>query len=232
MHPVAYNASLHRWQLFITLTFRSKDGSGNAVKVPKADERQKMLFAFLRRVALGLKRSHKGGNRIEVIPFGALLWVAREERGELNGRHHFHILLDGLPPSRLNTSERFAIKAIWSGLGGGHSDVRMFDTRLPGVEYVMKGLAGWRQANANSYELRKFDDSHEDKSLILANSCVKKWARLRIQGGTEGTQSLIRAVSPVGRREAAMQRAKETTADHLRASYGLNMHPAGVSFVR
>lgn len=232
MHPVAYNASMHRWQLFITLTYRSKDDSGNSVRVPKEEERRKMLFAFLRRVALGLKRSRKTGARIEVIPFGALLWVAREEQGELNGRHHFHILLDGLPPSRINHTERFAIKAIWSDLGGGHSDVRIFETRLSGVQYVLKGLAGWREANANSYELRKFDDRHEDKSLILANSCVKKWARLRKQGGTEGTQPLIRAVSPVGRRELAMQRAKETTEAELRRSIGLNMHPAGVSFVR
>lgn len=233
MNPITFNLSLQRWQLFVTLTFRSKDESGNVMKVPNEAARQSMLFAFLRSAAKGQKRDGASGKRIDCFPWSSFFWVAREERGELNGRHHFHILLDGLPPGRLNTVERFALKALWDSVGGGFSDVRSFDTRLPGVRYVLKGLEGWSQKNANAYEAKKFTDDHEGRRLILAESCVSKWARVRsnprASGGAYPSNEALRSV---GLRERAIKQAKETVARHLgQGLFVLNQHPAGVSFV-
>lgn len=236
MNPVVFNLSLHRWQLFLTLTFDSHDRkTGAAKRVPKEADRRKMLFAFLHEAREGLKRSKETGRRIEVIPWDELMWVAREERGELNGRHHFHILLDGIPSTRMNHTERFVLKAIWNSLGGGFADVRMFDTRLSGVRYVLKGLEGWSQRNANSYEIRKFDEGHEDRTLIVAKACLEKWGRRTKQRASERTQPDISAVSLLaGRKPGAHKRAKETPEEleaRIRSSW-LNAHPAGVSFVR
>jgi len=235
MHPITFNLSMQRWQFFVTLTFTSKDAAGNAVKVPDKGDRQRMLFAFLRDVARGYKRDNATGKRIDCVRWESLFWVVREERGELNGRHHFHILLDGLPPSRCNQVERFALKALWSKCGGGFADVRSFDTRLSGVRYVLKGLEGWIQRNANAYELKRFTEDHEDRMLILADSCVRKWARNRaIPRASEGAYPDDSALRSVGQRELAIQLAKETTRNAIsqRGSWGMNMHPAGVSFVR
>lgn len=227
MNPVTYNISLARWQLFLTLTYASKNEEGQALKVPNSTERQRMLFAFLRDAARGAKRDGASGKRIDCVRWNSFFWVAREERGELNGRHHFHILLDGLPSSRLNRTEHFALKALWTSLGGGFADVRIFDTRLSGVRYVLKGLEGWSKVNANAYEASKFTDDHEGRQLILADSFVRKWAARRATPrASEGAYPVSTALRSVGGRESAIQRAKETTW------LALNMHPAGVSFVR
>ncbi len=233
MHPVVFHASLNRWQLFVTLTYNSRDKRGNALKVPKEKERDRMLHAFIREVAKGRKRD-KQGRAIDRVPSRFLRWVAREEKGERKGRYHWHILLEGLPPGRINHSERFVIKTIWNDLGGGHSDVRSYDNRLPGVSYVLKGLEGWSQSHANAYEVGKFDDDQKDRRLILSESCVRHWgARSRDARASGGAlYPIASGVRCVGGREAAIVRLKETTEQELRRSIGLSMHPAGVSFIR
>ena len=250
MQPLLYIISLHRWQLFVTLTFKSreefesvrvaKDGTetrktwSRPVKVPGVHERRKMLFAFLRESAKGLKRD-RSGQRVDSVPFHALHWVAREETGELNGRYHFHLLLSGLPPSRCNTVERFAQKSIWQGVGGGFADVRAFDAQLAGAAYVLKGLEQWSRSQANAYEVGKFKEE-EGRALIVSNALCDKWRKEfadRTRAKTAGTRSaVITGVSPVGSREAALRRAKEVTEAELRKSYGLNWHPAGISLVK
>jgi hypothetical protein len=233
MHPIAFHASLHRWQLFVTLTYNSRDKRGNALKVPREVERNKMLHAFIHQVAKGRKKDAHG-RAIERVPSSFLRWIAREERGERGGRYHWHILLEGLPPTRVNDSERFVIKTIWNDIGGGYADVRAFNSRLSGVLYVMKGLEGWSQSHANAYEVGKFGDDHKDRRLILSTSCVSHWgARSRDIGASGGALNPISSgVRSVGGREAAIGRLKETTEQELRRSIGLSMHPAGVSFIR
>lgn len=235
MHPVAFHASLHKWHLFVTLTFRSRDERGNALNVPREVERTKMLYAFLRQAAKGRKKD-KAGRAIERVPFRFLRFIAREEKGERGGRYHWHILLEGLPPSRLNHAERFVLKSIWNDVGGGFADVRSYDSRLPGVSYVLKGLEGWSQSHANAYEMGKFSDDHEDRRLILSGSCIRQWgvsARdARASGGTRN-RLVSSGVRSVGLRKRALKRAKAIPARDLREGINaLNMHPAGLSFVR
>jgi len=238
MQPTAYMLSLFRWQYFVTLTFASADTGGRPIEVPSCGRRRKMLFAFCREVAKGLKRDG-GGKRIDSIPFSALSWVAREERGEQGGRYHFHLLLKGLPPERENTVERFAIKSIWSGLGGGFSDVRVFDTQLAGVNYVLKGLEQWSRQAANAYEMGRFvENDGVDRELIVSNACLERWRQEfadMTRATTAGTRSaVITGVSPVDRETWKPARATETPEEAMdRRRYGrLNMHPAGVSVVR
>jgi len=236
MDGIVFNASLHRWQFFVTLTFASRDERGNLLAVPSYAERRKMLFAFLRECAKGQKRN-KEGIRIQSVPFPALLWLAREERGETGGRFHFHILLDGLPPSRVNKSEGYALKSIWRKLGGGFADVRTYDKRADGVSYVLKGLDEWSRVNANAYEMGKFNADEKDRMLILSNSCARKWCE---QVTKTRASSAARSAVITGVRLSAPQtrgnhkRTKETPAEleaRIRANW-LNAHPAGVSFVR
>ncbi|WP_050028240.1 hypothetical protein [Verrucomicrobium sp. BvORR034] len=232
MSPDVYNLSLETWQYFVTLTYRSEDGEKNHVSVPKVDGRRHMLFAFLREVAKGLKKNGEG-KRIDKVHFSKLLWAAREERGEFKGRYHFHILISGLPPGRMNQTERFTIKEIWKRCGGGHSDVRIFDTRLSGVQYVLKGLEEWSRSRANAYEMRKFEESDYGREVILANACVEKWARGSVKPRpTEGTENTdTSGLSLSGRRKAAADRTKQAPA-YEGGLWVPSMHPAGTSFVR
>ncbi len=228
MSPDLWHLSLHRWQMFCTLTFRSRNEQGQSVKVPNADCRRKMLFAFLRECAKGEKRD-RNGKRISSIPFRKLLWAAREERGERKGRYHFHILLSGLPPERVNVTETFVQKSIWAGVCGGHSDFRMFDSRLPGVQYVLKGLEQWSQRHANAYEVGKYC-ADEDRTLILADAYVSKWAQ---ESGKPGASGSSRSTVITGVRPSAILRGgNHRTTETPRGLYVLNMHPAGVSVVR
>lgn len=233
MDGIAFNASLHSWAFFVTLTFDSKDECGNAKRVPGYGDRQKMLFAFLREVAKGNKRN-KQGKRIESVNFPSLLFLARDERGELRGRNHFHILLDGLPPTRKNLSECNVMKAIWKGLRGGHADCRLFDTRLKGVTYVMKGLEQWSRVHANAYEMAKFTEDEKDRMLILSDSCARKWAQesYTTKASLGSRDAVITgARSLFGRKAESRKTTKEELEVMLRRSVGLNMHPAGASFV-
>ncbi|QIF02782.1 hypothetical protein [Roseimicrobium sp. ORNL1] len=232
MSPDVYTLSLETWQYFVTLTYRSEDGEKNRVTVPKEDDRRKMLFAFLRSI-LSTKRDKKTGHAIDKVHWKGLLWAAREERGELNGRYHFHILVSGFPPGRVNAVQRFAMRAMASRVGFGHSDVRVFDASLSGVQYVLKGLDEWSRRHANAHEMCKFDGRDgTDREVILADAFVKKWADVRRKPKpSEGSgKPDISAQTLVHRRELVAQKTKETPAYHG-GLYAPNMHPAGVSFV-
>lgn len=232
MSPDVYSLSLETWQYFVTLTYRSEDEGKNHVKVPDRDERRRMLFAFLRKVAEGSKKN-RDGKRIDKVHFSKLLWAVREERGEFRGRYHFHILISGLPPGRMNTVERFTIKHLWREVGGGHSDVRVFDSQLSGVQYILKGLEVWSRSRANAYEMCKFDNSELGREVILANALLEKWgAGSSKPRPTEGTgMSDISAPSLSDRRKLVAKRTKEAPAYEGGLWIG-NQHPAGISFVR
>lgn len=235
MDGIAFNAGLNPWQLFVTLTFDSKDKAGNFKRVPEFAGRRKMLFAYLREACKGIKRDRQG-SRIESVPFPALLWLAREERGEAGGRYHFHILLDGLPPTRVNVSECHAQKAIWKKLGGGHVDCRLYDTRERGVQYVMKGLEQYSRAHANAYEMGKLSTEDKDRMLILADACQRKWGEqtTKLRASLSGRSAVITGVrSSATERRGNREQTKETLEEleaRIRSNW-LNHHPAGVSFV-
>jgi hypothetical protein len=236
MHPIAFQASLHRWDLFVTLTYKSRHESGAPLKVPDERSRARMLFAFLRELAKG-RMTNRNGEPINRLPFRFLRWVAREEIGERNGRYHWHILVEGLPASRLNHTERFVIKSIWNDVGGGFSDVRVFDARLPGVSYVMKGLRGWSQSHANAYEMGKFADDQKDRTLILSASFTRLWGSASRYAGASGgsCDPKARASRPSDIREGVRRfpRTKEVAAIQGRLRHEVyNQHPAGTSLVR
>jgi hypothetical protein len=232
MSPDVYTLSLETWQYFVTLTYRSEDGEKNRVSVPGSDERRKMLFSFLRSI-LATKRDKKTGHAIDKVHWSRLIWAAREERGELKGRYHFHLLVSGFPPGRVNAVQRFAMKAMASRAGFGHSDVRAFDPTLSGVKYVLKGLDEWSRRSANAYEMGKFDSRFDsDREVILADAFVKKWADVRRKPepvkGTGMTD--FSAPSLFVRRTRTAKATRELPA-YAGGLYQVNMHPAGISRV-
>jgi hypothetical protein len=163
--PLTFHARREPWQFFATLTF-----SGSPE--PSGPARAKMLFTWLRKLA----RAYR-------LPWTGIFWLAREECGEIGGRVHFHVLVSGLPPRAVSKSSNFALKNLWESIpGGGIARVYVYDTRLSGVQYVMKGLedgTGWqRNAAGVAYEVGKFS-AVEAKSemLIPARALLRKWSR-------------------------------------------------------
>jgi hypothetical protein len=227
--PETFALGSQSWEWFSTLTFDSRDASGNLQRVPRWDRQKVMLFSFLRESAHGIKRDSTG-RLIEKVAWDKLVWCARGEAGEKGGRDHFHVLIAGFPFSRLNPAERFALESIWRGLGGGHSQFRLFDPSLGGVKYVLKGLSDWSRSSANAYEFGKFGKVDEGK-LILSNSFLRKWGRVHAKtGGTKGTRHNILSASQSARGNAGT--SIRTNESHAAPSFFYDRHPAGLSFVR
>lgn len=240
MNPLSYHASLHHWQFFVTLTY-GHDGVGG--KVPVELVRKKMLFAFLRQVCLGRYKT-KQGERLHRSRWHDLLFLAREEQGEIGGRYHFHLLLGGLPPARHNASEANVMISIWKECGGGIADVRMYDARLDGVSYVLKGLEQWSFEGANSYEVAKFD-SQGTAMPILSDSCVKVWSKALRKWGTRAkeveassgtgaaviTGPSLSARRKLGKRNHRRAETQASLQSRIRSNW-LGHHPAGVSVLR
>jgi hypothetical protein len=175
MNPLQSAISRTRWEYFCTPTYESRDPQGNPLSVPAYYVRRRMLFEWLRKVASSFS-----------CPWEYLLWIAREERGETNGREHWHVLLAGLNyvpgrgivPSPNQQSDVFRLVNLFAqcGLSAGICDVRPYDVRLSGADYIMKGLDGydWTPWGANSYEGSKFvEDIEAERSLILAHAWVR-----------------------------------------------------------
>lgn len=166
MNPVQRSLSLVRWDAFATLTFAS-NRENKPLAVPSYWVRRRILFQWLRKV-----------ERSFGVPGGLLLFAAREERGEKNGRFHWHVLVGGLHhvagrglvPSPNPTADKFRLANLFRqcGKSAGIVDVRSYDARLSGVAYILKGLEDWSYEGANAYELAKFDESREGRELILA----------------------------------------------------------------
>jgi len=162
------------WDMFISPTYASSLANGNSLAVPTPPVRRCILFEFIRRI-----------NEAYNIPDGCLLYVAREEFGELNGRAHWHILLGGLHhiagrgirPSPNIKSDTYRLIALWKkcGKSAGIVDSRAFDARLSGVDYIMKGLkyGDYSTDQANAYEMNKFCEDEEGRQLILAPSVLR-----------------------------------------------------------
>ena len=72
-------------------------------------------------------------------------------------RNHFHALITVLPTSAVSEATCFSWMKIWEGLQGGIARVRVYDSSLSGVEYVLKGVdEAYFASGANWYELGKF----------------------------------------------------------------------------
>lgn len=166
---ISWNARLEAWQFFATLTFANPE--------PSQPAKSRILFAWLRQVARGY-RDRQSGHFTNGVPWERFGWLVRGELGEMGGRHHFHALLCGLPKRRVNPAECFAQMKKWESLCGGHARVRVFDARLDGVEYTLKGLETSPREGANAYELNKFSMEAAGRELILSECLARKWARV------------------------------------------------------
>jgi hypothetical protein len=138
MNPEKHQLDSVQWQFFCTLTFKSLSVSqGTWIKT---------YFALMR------KQAENFG-----IHFSNLMWAIRYELGEQTGRPHFHVLIAGLPNSAVQEATCFSFMKIWEKFGGGIARVRVYDSTLAGVEYVLKGVdEAYTGSGANWYELHKF----------------------------------------------------------------------------
>lgn len=164
-NPLTFFARRELWQFFATLTF--------ANPLPGVIARRRMLLAWLRVLARKLN--------CDILD---LLWLAREEPGEIGGRPHFHVLLAGLPLRVVLPMTNFFLAHAWRKLGGGHPRCYIYDQRLSGVAYVMKGLedGGFarRSSGAVAYEIGKYSRAESFESpdmLIPARALLLKWKR-------------------------------------------------------
>ena len=156
MNPHTYHLTRIRWQFFGTLTFS---------RIPPLYVRKACICEYLRRIAKSFCAKDWKWD---------LFYAVRHEYGELTGRAHFHFLLT-VPKSSPNIhSARHTLKSIWQdGVGGcaGFADIRLYDPRLSGADYIMKGT-DWCLAQANAYELAKFIDTDLEQSLIVSPSVI------------------------------------------------------------
>jgi hypothetical protein len=87
----------------------------------------------------------------------SIRWALRYELGEVTQRPHFHALVAGLPASAANVATCFSIMRTWEKHGGGQARVRVYDSTLAGVEYILKGVdEAYFSCGNNWYELGKF----------------------------------------------------------------------------
>ena len=155
MNALAFQLSDVPWAWFVTLTFRGRGGT-----VPAKGKRVKALFTWLRTIARH-KRMH----------FGQLLWVVREEFGELNGRQHFHVLVGGF---QHDAFDLWAGKNSWK-LGIAH--VTRYASDLSGVAYLLKGDS---PEQAMAYEINK--TGRPTAETVLSHSVMRLLQEKRATG--------------------------------------------------
>lgn len=152
MNPEKHLLENIGWQFFVTLTFKS-------LKVNEAVW-LKMWFAMIREQADNFW-----------IHFSDVMWALRFEKGEMTGRPHFHALITGLPASAVNVATCFSFMRIWENFKGGQARVRVYDSTLDGVRYVLKGVDEvYMNSGANWYELGKFGNRCD---VMLSMSLIR-----------------------------------------------------------
>jgi hypothetical protein len=138
MNPEKHLLADIPWQFFSTWTFKS-------LKV-RESVWLKMFVAVI---------NDQAGNF--GVHFSKILWALRYELGEQSGRPHFHALIAGLPESGASVATCFSYMKLWEKAGGGQARVRVYDSTLAGVEYVLKGVdEAFTNVGANWYEVNKF----------------------------------------------------------------------------
>ena len=127
----AYTLARVRWDVFGTLTFKGC--------VPRPSHAHGHAWRHFRQAA-----------QLTGQPYARLLIALRQERGELNGRFHFHYLLGGTETrNAITLSHR--LEHLWKGQTGAMAKIRPFDGSQAGVAYITKCLSG-----ADVYEMNKF----------------------------------------------------------------------------
>lgn len=155
------------WRVFATLTFKGA--------VPSETEAQRITYAHLYRSA-----------RVLSIPFRRLVWVLRQEHGEIGGRLHFHLLLGGVADGarRVTIGSCFVLNHLWKQLPRcGMAQHRLYQPELHGAEYIVKVLTERSTEGANAYELSKF--LCDNASLTLSHSLGRSVAGKRVSGDRE-----------------------------------------------
>jgi len=117
--PEAHTLRRFFWQLFVTLTFAQPTAT-RAASLP-------LVFAWLRETA---GEAH--------VYIKRLMWVLRFESGPTGGRGHYHLCLAGIPRASLDRQLCRSLESAWRTLGGGLSEVTLYDPARDGVGYILK----------------------------------------------------------------------------------------------
>ena len=154
------------WELFATLTFKSE-------RLPER-VRLSLFFALLREFCAEFD-----------LRFRYLLWCLRQERGEVSGRRHFHLLLAGVRGTLVNQTTCFWLMDKWEKLGGGMARIHVFDSRLNAGSYILKRCGFSRNAVdlGDAYESAKF--ASKACELMLAD---RVWKVAGWRSGYEGAR--------------------------------------------
>lgn len=151
----AYTLARIRWDVFGTLTFKGK--------VPRE------------RIAYGHAWRHlHQAAKLTGQPYASLLIALRAERGEQNGRFHFHYLLGGTEIRNAITLAH-QLEYSWKGQVGAISKIRPFDCSQAGVAYITKCLSG-----GDVYEMNKFISAEEvtlSRSVYQVIGSLERMAR-------------------------------------------------------
>lgn len=129
--PEVFRAANIRWELFLTLTWRSTP--------PRAEKRGRALKHYLRMVARRLR-----------VPYEELIWLARDGDPGRENRPHFHVLIAGCPPGSLDLELGCYLAKAWYYHGAVEG--RLFNSSLGALVY--SGLDG-----ADTYESGRFVSS-------------------------------------------------------------------------
>jgi len=167
MSPDHYVANKISWQFFATLTF---------ARVPTGAVREKMLFGWLRWIS-EMSRSQQAKRATGTRP-ERLLWMVREELGEVTARFHYHVLLAGIPEYLVNVKTAMASCAAWENQGGGMARNYVYQPDLDGVDYVLKGLTQNDLQAVNRYgqylyEVGKFN-GEDGRRVLLGHDLTWK----------------------------------------------------------
>lgn len=181
-NPISFNLNKIEWNYFGTLTFS---------KIPPRALQKKCIFHYLRLVsqAFGSKNWK-----------WSIKWAVRHELGEMNGRPHFHFLLNVKDDDvwRNPTAACKMLEGIWEvEIAGscGFAQVRTYDATKSGVEYIMKADQGWFTASANRYEIQKFyfeNIGNLDIPLLVAPSVL--WELAKRKSGSRGSDRRYNSV--------------------------------------
>jgi hypothetical protein len=122
------------WQFCLSLTFEEP--------VPSERVRLSMFRSLMRKFA---RKTH--------LHFDRLIWLLREENGDLDGRAHFHAVACGVSFRWLGQSTVRWLETEWKRTRGGTAKVEIYDPSIPFdfLQYALK--ISWR--DANSFEGRE-----------------------------------------------------------------------------
>lgn len=130
----AFTLARIHWDIFSTLTFQGS--------VPRPGICYGQAWRWCREVS-----------EVCSVPYNRLLVALRGERGEQNGRFHFHVLVGGTT-TRNTITLAHQLESLWKrGNRGARVECRPYDRAQAGPEYVAKCLG---VSGANAYEVGKF----------------------------------------------------------------------------